>query len=353
MACGWLLGRTCARIEQLCRSVLPPAVAAELREDVHIRGTVALTTLGGNTLGETLLREILTEQREVPPSRQYLRQELFNQVAALEAVGGAAREGGAQLLLSALLALHDTLLRDIPVPGAATDAGALNSAEQTHLAQLARLLSELQAPLSESFSGLGSGLARAILAHRQLLWLRPFVVGNGRVARLVEQAILRQSGLPATASLLLPIHYQLTHSAYQSLSSDPPDEDSLLSFLRYALLGLHDGVEELLDRLDESHLDIHWLRHVQTIIGDKDQKSYERKYEIMSVISMKDFAIKRDHIPKLSPELAAIYASLTDRTLRRDVQDLLRLGLLVESSAGLRAYKEQLYTFLPESADAV
>ena len=348
--CGWLLGRTCARIEQLCRSVLPPAVAAALREDVRIRGTLALTTLGGNTLGETVLRQLLTGQRDVPPSRQYLRQELFQQVAALEAVDGAAREGIAHLLVSALLALHDSLLRDSPLPDAAA-GGVLKSEAQPLLAQLARLLTELSAPLHEAFSGLGSGLVRAILAHRQLLWLRPFAAGNGRVARLVEQAILRQSGIPATASLLLPIHYQLTQSAYRARLSDPPDEEGVLSFLRYALQGLHDGVEELLDRLDESHLDTHWLRHVHSLIGDNERSSYARKNEIMMEISEIDTAIKRDQIPQLSPKLATFYASLTDRTLRRDVQDLLRLGLLVESGARLRAYKEQLYAFLPDGAE--
>ena len=51
---------------------------------------------------------------------------------------------------------------------------------------------------------------------------------------------------------------------------------------------------------------------------------------------------------QLSPFLAAAYAKVSERTLRRDIRDLLRAGLLEETQAGLRARKEQLYAFLSD-----
>ena len=89
--CGWLLGRVCARLEQVCRTILPPTMADELREEVRIRGIAALATLAGNTLGETALRQLLSGALEVPPSREYLRQELLNQIAAVDALASRAR----------------------------------------------------------------------------------------------------------------------------------------------------------------------------------------------------------------------------------------------------------------------
>lgn len=363
--CGWLLGCVCARLEQVCRTILPPTVADELREEVRIRGIAALATLAGNTLGEAALRQLLSGELEVPPSREYLRQELINQIAAVDALTGGIRLRAAAddspLATSALLALHTALLRDLELHGMAP-AGALRREEQLfqgisgtspaeiapQLERLASGLAEQHDPLRDAFSDLGSGLLRALLAHRCLLWIRPFALANGRVARLVEQHILRSTGLPAIVTLLLPIHYQLTHSAYTAQLSTQPTEESLFAFIGYALQGLQDGLDELLDRMDESHLSVHWLRHVILIIGDSDRTTVERKSMIMTAISTEESPIKRDKIPQLSPQLAAAYATLTERTLRRDLQDLLRLGLLEESAVGLRARKEQLYAFLPE-----
>lgn len=370
--CGWLLGRVGARLEQVCRTILPPAVAEELREDVRIRGIASLATLAGNTLGETALRQLLSGsgQLEVPPSREYLLQELNNQIAALGALGGASlshsREASSPLATSTLLALHTTLLRDLNLHGM-PPAGALRREEQVFQglsgaspAEIAPQLERLAAWLEvradpesswhNAFADLGCAMLRALLAHRCLLWLRPFALANGRIARLVEQTILRRTGLPNIVTLLLPIHYQLTHSAYIAQLAAPPTEESLFAFLNYALQGWLDGLDELLDRMDESHLSVHWLRHVALTIGDNERKTIERKSQIMAAISALESPIKRDKIPLLCPQLSSAYATLTERTLRRDLQGLLHLGLLEESAVGLRARKEQLYAFLPELA---
>ena len=363
VACGWLLGQVCARVEQVCRSILPPVVADDLRADMRVRGIAALAALAGNTLGEGALRQLLAGQLEVPPSREYLRQELVNLLAAEEVL--ATQRGGAtaSLTTSALLALHAALLRDLNIHGS-PPAGALRREEQVFngyrgvapadiaplLEQMSAWLEELRAPLRASF-GRGGDILRAFLAHRYLTWIRPFPAANARVARLVEQDILRRSGVPATVALLLPIHYALTRSAYAAQmhgQPSPQGAESVFAFLRYALQGLHDGLAELVNRMDESQLSIHWVRHVETILGDNDRTSIGRKRQLIQVISEKDGAIKRDDIVQLSPFLAAAYAKVSERTLRRDIRDLLRAGLLEETQAGLRARKEQLYAFLSD-----
>ena len=361
--CGWLLGQVCARVSQVCRSILPPVVAAELRADIRVRGIAALAALAGNSLGEGALRQLLAGQLKVPPSREYLRQELVNLLAAESAL--AAQRAGAtpSLTTSSLLALHATLLRDLNIPGSAP-VGALRRDEQEFngyrgvapadiaplLERLSAWLEELRASLPASF-GRGSDILRAILAHRYLTWIRPFPAANARVARLVEQDILRRSGVPATVALLLPIHYDLTRSAYAAQlrgQSGAQDDESIFAFLRYALQGLYDGLEELVNRMDESQLTIHWARHIDMILGEDERTLSDRKWYLIQAISEQDSAIKRDEIAQLSPSLAAAYALVSERTLRRDIRDLLHAGLLEETQAGLRARKEQLYAFLDD-----
>ncbi len=361
--CGWLLGQVCARVSQVCRSILPPVVATELRADIRVRGIAALAALAGNSLGERALRQLLAGQLKVPPSREYLRQELVNLLAAESAL--AAQRAGAtpSLTTSSLLALHATLLRDLNIPGS-TPVGALRRVEQEFngyrgvapadiaplLERLSAWLEELRAPLHASF-GRGGDILRAILAHRYLTWIRPFPAANARVARLVEQDILRRSGVPATVALLLPIHYDLTRSAYAAQLQGQPgaqDDESVFAFLRYALQGLYDGLEELVNRMDESQLTIHWARHIDTILGEVERTLSDRKWYLIQAISEQDSAIKREDIAQLSPSLAAAYALVSERTLRRDIRDLLHAGLLEETQAGLRARKEQLYAFLDD-----
>ena len=361
--CGWLLGQVCARVSQVCRSILPPVVAAELRADIRVRGIAALAALAGNSLGERALRQLLAGQLEVPPSREYLRQELVNLLAAESALSAQRAGATPSLTTSSLLALHATLLRDLNIPGSAP-VGALRRAEQEFngyrgvapadiaplLERLSAWLEELRASLHVSF-GRGSDILRAILAHRYLTWIRPFPAANARVARLVEQDILRRSGVPATVALLLPIHYDLTRSAYAAQLRGQPgaqDDESVFAFLRYALQGLYDGLEELVNGMDESQLTIHWARHIDTILGEDERTTSDRKWYLIQAISEQDSAIKREDIAQLSPSLAAAYALVSERTLRRDIRDLLHAGLLEETQAGLRARKEQLYAFLDD-----
>ena len=254
--CGWLLGQVSARVEQARRAILPPAVAAEIREAERLRGLSALAALADNTLGEDALRRLLAGELTVPPSREYLRQELVNLLRAERAIASDVPSASDALATGALLELHATLLRDLRVSGE-EQPGAFRQQERAFhgwraapaaeiprmLAALFAWLGELRASLRDSFAD-DAAFVCALLAHRHLLWIRPFSSGNGAVARLSEQSLLRQAGVPAAIASLLPQHYQLTRRAYQAQIIRPPvsqDADGALAFLRYALQGWLDG----------------------------------------------------------------------------------------------------------------
>ena len=361
--CGWLLGQVQARAEQVKRAVLPPSVTKTLRGEVRIRGLAALALLAGNTLGEDAIRQLFAGELQVPPSRAYLRQELCNLISAEETLVAPSAPDWGSLELSALLALHARLFRDMEESiGSDTNPGTLRRAVDDAFPQptlpaeeiaralerLAAWVKELRRPLTNQF-GSGGDILHALIIHRYLTWIQPFSVGNQRLALLVEQGVLRQAGFPATIAWSLPRHYALTHTRYRTQLRRPPlrgGEVNIRDFLVYALQGFLDALDELINRMDETQLALHWDRHISDTLGADDRKNNWRRTQLMRVISEQIGWNDRDDLLQLSPQLSASYATLSERTLRRDIRFLLQAGLLAESRSGLRARKEQLYAFL-------
>ena len=56
-------------------------------------------------------------------------------------------------------------------------------------------------------------------------------------------------------------------------------------------------------------------------------------------------------LSEVSPRVAAAYALKTSKTLSRDVNALLQMGLLVEEQGGFQARKDLILAFLPPKAD--
>ncbi|MCY4526973.1 MAG: Fic family protein, partial [Anaerolineaceae bacterium] len=92
-----------------------------------------------------------------------------------------------------------------------------------------------------------AGVLKAIIAHVYIAWIHPFADGNGRTARLLESRLLCQAGLTQSAANLLSPHYYCTRPEYyRRLERSSQREDGLVGFLRYALHGLVEGLDEWL-----------------------------------------------------------------------------------------------------------
>jgi hypothetical protein len=182
-------------------------------------------------------------------------------------------------------------------------------------------------------------IVKAIYAHLYLAWIHPFGDGNGRTARLVEFLILARSGVvPVPAAHLLSNHYNLTRGQYyEELARASESGGDTLGFLVYAIRGFSDGIRETIDMVRDQQIDVAWVNYVhEKFDGEPNTRATDRQRSLVLALP-RDAAVPRVFLDGLTPKIAKLYANAGPRTLSRDVNHLIDLGLIRREGRGLNA----------------
>jgi Fic family protein len=363
-----LLGEARSKCEHLAGAPLQPDVAAELYKVTLIKGALATTAIEGNTLTEDQARGILEGSYQAPPSRQYQEQEVRNLIEALQSLHDRIVAGENIRITSDLICqfnfqvLKDTDLRQGVIPGKIrTESVVVGSYRAAPGEDCEYLLDRLVEWLNGS-TFLHSDpeiqfaliLAKAVYAHLYLAWIHPFGDGNGRTARLLEFLILANCGLvPVPAAHLLSNHYNLTRDRYYrelALASKPGQ--STLSFLSYAIEGFIDGIREAIGMVRDQQLRVAWVNYVhERFAAMPNTNASSRQRSLVLAMPMAGVVPKAD-LEGLTPKLARLYANAGPRVLPRDLNKLVKLGLIRRDGRG-RGYRTRsalVQAFLPPMA---
>jgi Fic family protein len=367
-----LLGEARSKCEHLAGSPLQPEVAGNLNEVTLIKGARATTAIEGNTLTEEQVGGILKGTYQAPPSRQYQEQEVRNILDALNDIEKSALRGEQIVLTKEVVCDYNRrVLRDLELPPGVV-AGEVRKDYSVGVANyrgapaedcdylLERLAEWLEGP---TFNGSEAGaeirfsllLMRAVIAHLYLAWVHPFGGGNGRTARLVEFAILARSGLvPLPAVHLLSNHYNLTRDRYYKELELASAKREIRGFVSYAIEGFVDGIREAIDLVREQQLRVAWVNYVYEILGRQpNTKATDRQRRLVLALPTEQ-PVRRSDIAGLSSRLATLYASAGPRTIARDVNKLMQLGLVVTSGpASIRANSDKMKAFRPPTAPSL
>jgi hypothetical protein len=82
----------------------------------------------------------------------------------------------------------------------------------------------------------------------------------------------------------------------------------------------------------------------------KDQTSgaaVRQRHLALDLSLMTDDPIRISKIPEISTRMAAAYAKKTRKTMVRDVNKLINMGLFERTKEGIRAKREVILAFLP------
>jgi len=362
-----LLGEALSKCEHLAGAPLLPALAQQLYQVTLVKGALATTAIEGNTLSEDQVRGILDGSYTAPPSRQYQEQEVRNVLEALQAlhdriVAGEKIELTPELVCDFnLQVLRGTPLRDGVAPGRFRTVSVVVGRYRAAPAEdceylLDRLMAWLNGPTfvhDDPEVQFALILAKAVYAHLYVAWIHPFGDGNGRTARLLEFVILASSGLvPVPAAHLLSNHYNLTRDRYYrelDLASRPGE--STLGFLSYAIEGFIDGIREVIGMVREQQIQVAWVNYIYgQFASQPNTKAADRQRSLVLAMPM-DRAAPRGDLEGLTPKIAKMYASAGPRVLPRDLNNLLKLGLIGRVGRGYRARAEVVQAFLPPMAN--
>jgi len=207
------------------------------------------------------------------------------------------------------------------------------------------LNSEFRAPEGNRIA---FSILKAIVAHIYIAWIHPFADGNGRTARLLEFQILLSVGVPATVAHLLSNHYNQTrYEYYRQLDRTHKSGGDIFPFIEYALQGFIDGLKDQIETIKMQQLHVHWINYIHDRFRNRDRVTDIRRRRLLIDLSLRTDPVPVPEVRHLTPRIAEAYADKTDKTVKRDVKELERMGLVVNAPEGVRAKREIMLAFLP------
>lgn len=363
-----LLGEAYSKCRHMTGTPLAPSVARELAAVYLVKGALASTAIEGNTLTEQEAREIYEGRKQLPPSQHYLQVEIENVLGALAEVASRFESGDPLVIdaswireqnrrvLAGLNVDDHVKLGDYTTTQLVVGNYRAAPPEDVPLLvdKLASWLNDLTTPSDgqENLRFFRAFLA-ATLGHLYLAWIHPFGDGNGRTARLLECAMLTKSGLvPWVSTNLLSEHYNRTRTDYYRRLDAASRHGDVLGFLHYAAQGLVDQLREQITLVQRQQVHVSWVNYVHEVFaGQPNTEPSVRQRELLFALDPAGSPISS--LRRLTPGLAERYAGKEGKTVTRDVNKLVALGLAEKTAAReLRPRLELIKAFIPGRSGA-
>ena len=360
----WLaLGEAVAMSRSISHVPLDPVTATEFHRLYLAKGVQATTAIEGNTLSVRQVRDHIDGTLTLPPSRQYLEQEISNIVDAYNVLTRELAEyGKISLTVEKIGWMNGMVLRELKVrdhvePGRIRKTNVGVGSYRCPDWRDAEHLLERLCEMLNKFDSIKDfpdrnrhvlPIIKAILAHLYLAWIHPYGDGNGRTARLVEFAILIEAGLPQPVCHLLSNHYNSTRTDYYwQLDQASRVEKDIYGFVSYAISGLVDGLVELTEAIHQRQLETAWINFVHEEFRNVKGTTARRRRSLALALAGVGEEVEIVALPNLSPDLTLEYAKVSRKTLTRDVFHLQRHHLLVRDGTAVRANREHMLALLP------
>jgi Fic family protein len=363
----WLaLGEAASKCEHISRVPLRPATAQALHQLYLAKGAAATTAIEGNTLSEEEVLQAVEGRLVVPPSKQYLKQEVENIIAACNGISKQLADGTQPEISPKLLCDYNRqvleklpLKKDLIPGGLRTHSVVVGNVYRGAPAKdcpylLDRLCDWLNGPDFQAPDGSPPGtdtvyaILRSVVAHLYLAWIHPFGDGNGRTARLLEFHILLSAGVPSPAAHLFSNHYNQTRAEYyRQLDHASKSGGDIVPFIAYAVRGFVDGLREQLETIWIQQWDVVWRNFVHERFQNRNSTTDTRQRHLALDLGDGGDWVEVGKIPELTPRLAKAYAGKTPKTVQRDLNALVEMGLLARDGRKVRARREIILAFLP------
>jgi cell filamentation protein, protein adenylyltransferase len=136
---------------------------------------------------------------------------------------------------------------------------------------------------------------------------------------------------------ILSNHYNNTRTEYYRELEKASKTRSLTSFIEYALTGLRDGLQQILEKIQTSQILITWQKYVYDKFGEIEMKQkdvFKRRRSLGLEIPI-DRKFTFDEIPELNIKLARLYSGISPKTLERDLEELIKNEIII--------YKDRKY----------
>lgn len=355
------LGECVARCEYIKAVPLKPSTRNKLHLIYLAKGVNATTAIEGNTLTEEQVRDLIDNQLKLPPSKEYLEREVRNIIDACNEISKDISGGsfGGITIEKIYNFNRKVLANGIPhaemaVPGEFRQHNVVVG--NVYRAPDVQMVSDMMDKFcrwmnSDAFRNnvmpVHFAILKAVTAHLYIAWIHPFGDGNGRVARLLEFAILLNSGIPSPAAHLLSNHYNATRVEYYRQLDKASKTYDPTGFINYAIQGFFDGLEEQLKYVREHITNVCWREYVYEKFHQRGVgKVIKRRRQLVLTISEQPKPVEKKSLLLL---MSNEYAGKTPKTIVRDLNEVERMGLINRRDEYYSANKDLILEFLPFS----
>jgi Fic family protein len=343
--CAMNLGRCEAYVQTLGALPIPPESQEKLRVVSFNRGAQATTAIEGNTLTDEELQQML-DGTPLSKSRAYQGIEVKNALDAMNSIWTKlVKESDIRPITPRLLCEWNKAI--------GKDLGPLYDGVPGRIRKDRRHVGRYLAPppedvpdLLERFcewlkvefrfgakdSTVSEAIQQAVSAHVFFEWIHPFADGNGRTGRLLEFYILLRAGLPDISVHVLANHYNATRSEYTAHFDVARKKRNLSEFIKYAVQGLTDGLEDTLREVQRQSCRIAWESHVYKTFAtysDYNKRSVFKRRRMLALAMPIESPFSMMDLLRSSSDLMQAYLNHDERMIRNDAEVLLSLKLIV------------------------
>jgi Fic family protein len=359
-----LLGECEAYIKSICNTPIMPKYLEKLLNVSLRKGAQATTAIEGNTLTDEEIEKIKAGG-QIAPSKEYMKIEVENILEAFnELFKDVVKDGSTMLVTPDLIKrLNRMVGRGL---GQHFDAiagefrrdnrtvGRYRCPDYMDVEELINSYCDWLRTcfrFEEGRQKFDDVIIQAIVSHIYLEWIHPFGDGNGRTGRLLEFYILLRGGSPNIASHILSNHYNLTRAEYYRQIENATTKRNLSEFIEYALQGFRDGLKETLDKIQENQFNLVWRAYIyeffENLPSGKVMK--RRRTLLLELPHYMGFSIK--DIILATPIIAKEYAGLTERQVFREMEELIKLNLILRIDGKYQANVDILKSFFASKRD--
>lgn len=336
---------------------LPPSVQSQLDRLNIMRAVHGTTGIEGADLDEEEVGRVLdaqTTERVLPASREREEQEVRNAGAVMKLVAEIIeRESSRPLAEETICEMHRLTTQGIDyennVPGAyrSHSVRAGTYVPPRDGANVRRLMAEFIEWLNGPPATNWPPVIRAIAAHFYFISIHPFGDGNGRTARAIESYLLYQAGVNVLGFYSLANFYYRRRAEYEQLLDFCRfnGDGELTPFVRFAVTGLVDELKDVHARAIGAITRIAFRDYYRSGIEfNPDMKGAVKGRLVVFMDELHEPVVEADLLSRRNL-LSQIWASVSQRTMLRDLERLEDMDLIVREGGTVRPHYEAMSQF--------
>jgi Fic family protein len=134
---------------------------------------------------------------------------------------------------------------------------------------------------------------------------------------------------------------------YRQLDLASKSGGDIVPFIGCAVRGFVDGLREQLEKIWTQQWDVVWWNFVHERFQSRNSPAETRQRHLSLDLGDRGDWIEVGKVTELTPRLAKAYAGKATKTVQRDLNALVEMGLMARDGRKVRARREVILAFLP------